>query len=126
MEKEKLLEKLIKITNEGFTSVKLIPATIKKYSEEAYSCILETLKEKAQKSYIDSQKIADFENDNLSVKIEFISSPKKAGIKEMSLLQDGEQILVLQGIMNINLENLIESTGQELPEIILKRLQEQK
>ena len=126
MEKKELIEKLIKITNEGFTTVNLLPETFKKYSKEAYSCILDTLKEKAQKSYIDSQKIADFENDNLSVKIEFISSPKKAGIKEMSLLQDGEQILVLQGIMNVNLETLINKTDKNLSRKILKRLQKQK
>ena len=130
MRKQELLDKLIEITNEGFTFVKLSPETIKKHSEEAYSCILEalleTLKEKAKKSYIDSQDIADFKNDNLSVRIEFMSSKTKVGIKDISLIQDGEQILILQGIMNINLENLIEKMGQKLPEIILRRLQEQK
>ena len=126
MEKKELIEKLIKITNEGFTTVKLIPDIIKKYSEEAYSCILETLKEKAKKSYIDSQDIVDFKNDNLSIKIEFISSPKKAGIKEMSLLRDDEQILVLQGVMNVNLETLINKTDKNLSRKILKRLQKQK
>ena len=125
MEKEELLDELIKITNKGFTSVKLLPDTIEKHSEEAYSCILEALEEKAEKSYIKSQDITDFE-DNNSVRIEFMSGKTKVGIKEVSLIQDDEQILILQGIMNINLENLIDKTGHKLPEIILKRLQEQK
>lgn len=126
MKKQELLDKLIKITNEGFTSVKLLPETIKKYSEEAYSCILETLEEKAKKTYIEAQDIIDFKDNSLSVRIEFMSIPKKVGIKDISLIKNGEQILILQGIMNLYIETLIDKMGQELPEKILKSLQEQK
>ncbi|MFW5788013.1 MAG: hypothetical protein ACOCV3_07065 [Halanaerobiales bacterium] len=126
MKKKELIDKLLEITNDGFTSVKLLPETIKKHSEEAYSCILETLEEKAKKSYIESQNIADFKDNNLLVRIEFMSSPKKAGIKDISLMKNDEKILILQGIMNVYIGTLIDKIGQELPEIILKRLQEQK
>ena len=126
MRKQELLDKLIEITNEGFTSVKLLPDTIKKHSEEAYSCILETLKEKAKKSYIKSHDITDFENNNLSVRIEFMSSPKKVGIKEISLIRDGNQIIILQHVMNVNIKTLIDITGKKLSIIILEKLEEQK
>ena len=126
MEKKELIEELIEITNEGFTTVKLIPKTIKKHSDEAYSCILEALEEKAKKSYIKSHDITDFENNNLSVRIEFMSSPKKVGIKEISLIRNGNQIIILQHVMNVNIKTLIDRAGKELSKLILERLEEQK
>ena len=126
MRKQELLDKLIEITNEGFTSVKLLPDTIKKHSEEAYSCILEALEEKVEKSYIKSQDITDFEDNILSVRIEFMSSPQKVGIKEISLIRDGNQIIILQHVMNVNIKRLIDITGKKLSIIILEKLEEQK
>ncbi len=126
MNKKELLEKLIEITNEGFTSVNLLPKTIKEYNEEAYCCILETLEEKVRKSYIDTEDIVDFINNNMFLKVEFISSQNNAGIKEISLVRSGEQILILQGIMNINIDTLIDKTGKELAEKILNKLQKVK
>jgi len=126
MEKKELIYELIEITNDGFRSVKLLPETIKKHGEEAYFCILEKLEEKVKQSYIDSEDITDFENNNLLVRIEFMSGKTKVGIKDISLIKDGEQILILQGIMNLTLENLIEKTGKELAEKILNKLQKLK
>ena len=126
MEKKELIDELIKMTNKGFTSVKLLPEIIKKHSEEAYSCILEALEEKAKKSYIKSHDITDFENNNLSVRIEFMSSPKKVGIKEISLIRNGNQIIILQHVMNVNIKTLIDRAGKELSKLILERLEEQK
>lgn len=126
MEEKELLEELIEITRDGFGSVKLLPETIKKNSEGAYLCILETLEEKAKKDYIDSQSIADFKKNNLSVRIELITCKDKVCIKEISLIKNETQILILQGLMNVYLKNLIDKIGPKLPEIILKKLQEQK
>ena len=49
MEKKELLNELIKLVNDGFTSVELSPLIIKEHSQEAYSCILETLQKKVEK-----------------------------------------------------------------------------
>ncbi|MFW6270713.1 MAG: hypothetical protein ACOC4G_11605 [Bacillota bacterium] len=126
MKRKELIAKLIKLTNKGFNSVKLLPKTVKKYSNEAYSCILETVTKKANKPYLDSLDLEDFKQNKLVIRIEFMTGKTKIGIKEISLMKDGEKILVLQGIMNVNIKTLINKTGQELPELILKRLQEQK
>ncbi|MFW5988392.1 MAG: hypothetical protein ACOCQA_03025 [bacterium] len=126
MKKKELIDKLMEITNDGFTSVKLLPETINKYSEEAYSCILETVTKKANKPYLDSLYLEDFKQNKLVIRIEFMTGKNEVGIKDISLMKNDEKILILQGIMNVYIGTLIDKIGQELPEIILKRLQEQK